>query len=186
VLGKIIFIDIHIKYINIGYMEKELELKLVEKYPKILRDYGGDMRQTCLAFGIEINSGWFNLLDNCMNKLQYFCDLCSKDDREVQVVANQVKEKYGTLRFYYTSYGANDTESRIIDNIVSAAEMASERTCEVTGKDGTLCVRYGWYRTLCYEEARKEGYTACDEGTEEWWQIKDKKNENKQTNENKS
>jgi hypothetical protein len=167
-------------------MNKELESKLVEKYPKILKDYGGDMRQTCMAWGLECGEGWFNLLDNCMNKLQYFCDLCSKDDREVQVVANQIKEKYGTLRFYYTSYGANDVESRIIDNIVSAAERASERTCEVTGNDGASCSRGGWYKTLCYEEARKQGYTANDEGTEEWWQIKDKKNENKQTDNSES
>ena len=167
-------------------MEKELELKLVEKYPNILRDYGGDMTQTCMAWGICTDAGWYNLLDNCMNKLQYFCDLCSKDGRVVQVIANQLKEKYSTLRFYYTIEGANDVESRIIDNIVSAAEMASERTCEVTGKDGTSCARHGWYKTLCYEEARKLGYIACDEGTEEYWQTKDKKNESQQTDNSES
>jgi hypothetical protein len=167
-------------------MEKELELKLVEKYPKILKDYGGDMRQTALCFGFQNDNGWYDLLDKCMNKLQYFCDLCSKEGRLVQVIANTIKTKYGTLRYYYDIDGANDTESSIIDDIVSEAENKSERTCEVTGKDGTLCVRHGWYTTLCYEEARKLGYIACDKGTEEYWKTKDKKNESQQTDNSES
>ena len=44
-------------------MNKELELKLVEKYPKILKEYGGDPKQTCMAFGIETSGdGWYNFL----------------------------------------------------------------------------------------------------------------------------
>jgi hypothetical protein len=168
-------------------MEKELELKLVKKYPNILRDYGGDMTQTCMAWGIETDGdGWYNLLDKCMNKLQYFCDLCSKDGRVVQVIANQIKQKMGSLRYYYTVEGANDIESSIIDDIVSEAENQSQRTCEITGKDGTLCIKHGWYKTLCYEEARKLGYVACDKGTEEYWQTKDKKNESQQTDNSES
>jgi hypothetical protein len=161
-------------------MEKNLQLELVKKYPKILKDYGGDMRQTCMHWGIECGDGWYKLLDKCMQKLQYFCDICSKEGREVQVVASQIKEKFGTLRFYYNIHGTNDVESRIIDNIVSWTEKISETTCEVTGNEGAYCSKGGWYKTLCYDEARKQGYTACDEVTEEWWRIKDKKN-----NENK-
>jgi hypothetical protein len=167
-------------------MNKELDLKLVERYSKILKEYGGDMKQTCMHWGLECDDGWFNFLNECLNKLQYFCDLCSKEGREVQVVANQIKEKYGTLRFYYTTYGANDTESKIIDDIISETERKSGYICENTGKDGEICSRGGWYKTLCYEEARKLGYTACNKETEKWWQIKDKKNENKQTNNSES
>jgi len=170
-------LDIPIKYINIGYMDKELELKLVKKYPKILRDYGGDPMQTCLSFGIETESGWYNLLDKCMEKLQYFCDICSKNGEEVQVVANQVKEKFSALRFYVSVYGANSIENNIIDDIINQAEAESARTCEVTGKHGEPCKRGGWYKTLCYEEARKLGYKACDESTEKYWKEKDTKGE---------
>ena len=158
-------------------MNQELELKLVKKYPKILRDYKGDPMQTCMAWGLEADSGWYELLDKCMEKLQYFCDICSKDGREVQVVANQIKEKYSTLRFYVSVYGANSIENDIIDDIISEAESASARTCEITGKHGEPCKRGGWYKTLCYEEARKLGYVACDSGTEEYWKKKDSKEE---------
>ena len=75
-VGKKSNLDIIIKYINIGYMKYETELELVKKYPKILRDYRGDPMQTCMAFGIETDGdGWNDLLDKCMEKLQYFCDL---------------------------------------------------------------------------------------------------------------
>ena len=158
-------------------MDKEIELELVKKYPKILRDYGGDPMQTCLSWGFEFDNGWKNLIDKCMEKLQYFCDLCSKDGREVQVIANQAKEKFGTLSFYTSTYGANSIESSIIDDIITEAEIRSAHTCEVTGKEGTVCKRGGWYRTLSYEQARKDGYVACNESTEAYWKEKDAKGE---------
>ena len=159
-------------------MKHETELELVKKYPKILRDYRGDPMQTCMAFGIETDGdGWNNLLDKCMEKLQYFCDLCSINDREVQVVANQIKEKFGTLSFYISVYDANTIESSIIDDIITEAEIRSAHTCEVTGKNGTVCKKSGWYRTLSYEQARKDGYVACNESTEAYWKEKDAKGE---------
>lgn len=156
-------------------MNKELELELVKKYPKILTEYGRDPTQTCMAWGIEHDDGWYKLLDKCMEKLQYFCDLCSKDGEQVQVVANQIKEKYGTLSFYTSVYGGDNIQHDIIDDIIDTAERKSAYTCEVTGEHGELCKKGGWYRTLSYEQARKDGYMACKESTEEYWQEKDKK-----------
>lgn len=158
-------------------MKSELELELVKKYPKILRDYKGDKMETCMAWGMECDDGWYELLDKCMEKLQYFCDLSSREGNEVQVVATQIKEKYGTLSFYTSIYGSNGIERDIIDNIIDAAEIKSAHTCEITGKEGTVCKRGGWYRTLCYEEARKSGYVACNESTEAYWKEKDIKGE---------
>jgi hypothetical protein len=171
-------LDIGIIRKNVGKknnMKTELELELVKKYPKILSEYGGDPTQTCLSWGVEHDDGWFKLLDKCMEKLQYFCDLCSKDGEEVQVVANQIKEKYGTLSFYTSVYGGDNIQHDIIDDIIDTAERKSAYTCEVTGEHGELCKKGGWYRTLCYEQARKYGYVACKEATEEYWQEKDKK-----------
>lgn len=159
-------------------MKSELEQQLVKKYPKILKDYKGDMMQTCMAWGMECDDGWFKLLDECMAKLQYFCDLCSKDGEEVQVVANQIKEKYGTLSFYTSFYGGDVIQSDIIDAIIDKAEARSAYTCEVTGEHAEACKKGGWYRTLCYEQARKDGYVACKESTEAYWKEKDAKQSN--------
>lgn len=172
--------DIGITKINVGKknknMKEELELELVKKYPKILRDYKGDPMQTCMAWGVDTDGdGWYKLLDKCMEKLQYFCDLCSKNGEEVQVVANQIKSKYATLSFYTSVYGGDNIQNDIIDDIISEAEAKSARTCEVTGEHGEPCKKGGWYRTLCYEQARKDGYVACNESTEQYWQEKDAK-----------
>jgi hypothetical protein len=162
-------------------MNKELELELVKKYPKILRDYKGDPMQTCMAWGMEFDDGWNDLIDKCLHKLQYFCDLSSKDGETVQVIATQLKEKYGTLSFYFTGEGGKREDWDIIDDIITEAEIRSAHTCEVTGKEGTVCKRGGWYRTLSYEEARKDGYVACNESTEAYWKEKDKKGEKNET-----
>lgn len=158
-------------------MTEELELKLVAKYPKILRDHGGDMTKTCMHWGMEHGDGWYDLLDKGMEKIQYFCNLCPSG---VQLVADQIKEKYGTLRFYYHIENSSEVESAILDDIVSEMERASARTCEVSGDPGYACNRGGWLRTLSYKEARKSGYVASDEGNEAYWQDLDKKTSQEQ------
>jgi hypothetical protein len=59
-----------------------------------------------------------------------------------QVVAEQVKEKFGTLRFYYR--GGDD----YISGLVSMAESMTSVTCEECGNTGTASGS-GWIRTLC-------------------------------------
>lgn len=79
--------------------------------------------------------------------------LLKEDFRDVypvvdQVVVDQVKEKFGALRFYYT--GGDDT----IRGMVRMAESMSAVTCEECGKPGEQ--RHGgWIRTLCDEHAAK-------------------------------
>ena len=156
-------------------MKKELEIELVKKYPNILRDHGGDPMKTCMAWGIETDDGWYELLDKCMEKLQHFCDLCTKNGNPIQVVANQIKEKYGTLSFYYGGEGGTRLYWDIIDDIISETERRSAQVCEASGKHGCLCYRGSWYKTLCYEEARKLGYKASNQDTEDYWVSKDVK-----------
>jgi hypothetical protein len=59
-----------------------------------------------------------------------------------QVVATQVKEKFGTLRFYY------DGGDSKIDGMVRMAESMSGCTCEVCGSPGEIrgC---GWISCQC-------------------------------------
>ena|SRR3990167_6465960 len=54
----------------------------------------------------------------------------------------QVKEKYGTLRFYC---GGDET----IDKYVNLACALSEITCEVCGKPAKLDSTGGWYSVVC-------------------------------------
>jgi len=59
--------------------------------------------------------------------------------------ASQVKEKYGTLRFYMSS-GTHE-----MWDLIDAAEEKSERICEDCGKTAaeTSADDWGWLTTLC-------------------------------------
>ena len=67
-----------------------------------------------------------------------------------QVTLDQVKEKFGTLRFYYT--GGDD----YIDGMVTMAESMSGVTCESCGSGAKTDWNSGWVRTICEpcQEAR--------------------------------
>ena len=67
-----------------------------------------------------------------------------------QVTLDQVKEKFGTLRFYYS--GGDD----YISGMVSLAESMTAVTCENCGNPGS-CRGGGWVHTYCTpcEEARE-------------------------------
>jgi hypothetical protein len=73
-----------------------------------------------------------------------------------QVTLDQVKEKFGTLRFYYT--GGDD----YISGLVSMAESMSGVTCEECGKPGTQ-TSGGWIKTVCVEHGGEDFDTPEDE-----------------------
>jgi hypothetical protein len=66
-----------------------------------------------------------------------------------QVTLDQVKEKFGTLRFYYT--GGDDE----IRGMVRMAESMSGVICEECGSPGTQ-TQGGWIKTAC-DSHRGEG-----------------------------
>jgi hypothetical protein len=68
-----------------------------------------------------------------------------------QVVATQVKEKFGSLRFYY--YGGDD----IVAAFVNMAESMSHVMCEMCGAPGSERGG-GWIQTLCDDHAAERGY----------------------------
>ena len=88
-------------------------------------------------------------------KKKYLIDLREIPEPFPQVVASQIKEKYGTLRFYY--YGGDD----YVDGVVAMAEYLSGLTCETCGAPGKSRGG-GWIRTLCDEHAKKENYELDD------------------------
>jgi hypothetical protein len=71
---------------------------------------------------------------------------------------HQIKEKFGTLRYYFGSNKKlGEIESDIMYAIVGYAEAKSSRTCERCGSYGEI--RDGNYiRTLCDKCAIEAGY----------------------------
>lgn len=103
--------------------------ELVEKHSKILG-----------KVFLEVGEGWYPLIDKLCNYLQFHTD----HNKDPQVVAVQVKEKFGDLRFYVES--ATQEQHAVI----SFVEYLSGNTCDVCGKPGQH--RPGaWLVTRCEE-----------------------------------
>lgn len=142
-------------------MNKHLEKYFVETYPKIFSEMYGPVDKTCMHWGIDCGDGWFNLLDSLCYKIQYRIDNRVNDlksgyvtqgefDLIPQVVAKQVKEKFGTLHFYYK--GGDNT----INSYIEMAESLSAFICEDCGlSDLSLGSTTNWIRNLCPKCAKR-------------------------------
>lgn len=127
-------------------MNRILDKNLCKRYPEIFRDRHGDICQTLMPFGFECDDGWYDIINNLCKKIM--------DLKPNPVpVATQVKEKYGTLRFYVNSAGGE------IHKLILDAETKSSWTCEVCGELGRRCSTGTWCKTLCPTHRIKLGYS---------------------------
>ena len=115
------------------------EQELLKKYPKIFRQKDLPMTDTCMCWGIDCGPGWYPLIDHLCSLLQWDID----HNNEPQVEATQVKEKFGSLRFYTNS----DTDRQ--GGAISFAEHMSQYICEACGNPAKTIDDHGWFSTLC-------------------------------------
>ena len=126
-------------------LKRENDEYLCKVYSKMMVNRNKDMMETCMCWGFECGDGWFQILNQLMGNIQHHIDWKNKDGEVVpQVTLDQVKEKFGRLRFYYT--GGDD----YVRGLVSMAESMSGITCEECGKPGTQ-TSGGWIKTVCVE-----------------------------------
>jgi len=158
-------------------MSPDLQAKLFVKYPKIFADKDKSMQETCMCWGIETPDDWYDIIDTLCHALTYTYSTSVEIDKEdgehlgikpirytdededtyvysiecPQVIAEQVKEKYNTLRFYYHLEYNKDTKYLLdtkkyplllaaihkfhhyVDGIIHYAEVAielKENECE--------------------------------------------------------
>jgi hypothetical protein len=149
-------------------MKEELDKSLCEKYPKIFANRYGDMKETLMCWGFECGDGWYNIIDQLCANIQHHIDWREKqrqwtitfnskaapeelkDIPEVvpQVVAVQVKEKFGALRFYI------DGGDEQIHGMIRMAESMSAVTCETCGSPGRQRGK-DWIYTACDDHVSK-------------------------------
>ena len=155
-------------------MTPELDQHIREKYPLIFPD----------RCEMSINDGWFdiidmlcaniqNRIDNAVTQRKYAIEwnedvndpdfewtkFGEREERKVpelieQVVAKQIKEKFGTLRFYYN--GGDD----YILGLVAMADSMTSRVCEECGSPGVArsTKKQRWVCVLCDKHAEEHGY----------------------------
>lgn len=77
-------------------MTKELEDKIYEQYPALYRQKDLTPQQTCMCWGLSVGDGWYAVINYISEHLTRLAETY-----DVVIEASQVKEKFGTLRFYY-------------------------------------------------------------------------------------
>jgi hypothetical protein len=112
--------------------------------------------------GFAVGAGWYPIIEILCTNIQSHIDWRVKQGQDIaQVEVNQIKEKFGGLRFYYS--GGDDE----ISGMVRMAEAWADVACEECGAAGTRRSG-GWVRTLCdvheaerqariEQQARKDG-----------------------------
>jgi hypothetical protein len=128
-------------------MKQEFDELLCARYPKLMVNRQKTMQETCMYWGFECGDGWFDILDQLMANIQKHIDLKERQGLSIpQVTVDQVKEKFGTLSFYYT--GGDE----YIFGLVSMASSMSGVTCEACGKPGKQ-TDGNWIKTRCEEHS---------------------------------
>ena len=130
---------------------EEFAKRMEEKYPKMFANpYGG----------FAVDKGWWPIIESLCANIQHHVDWKQEQKEKYsrgegceQVVVEQIKEKFGGLRFYYQ--GGDDQ----IHGMVRMAEAWADHSCEECGAPGERRSG-GWIKTLCdkHEELRQERY----------------------------
>jgi hypothetical protein len=144
-------------------LTEENSRKLTERFG-MFQNLNVDPRYPFPMFGFECGDGWFDIIWRLAEDLEKIekKELAETPiDRQAKqslqngypwrLRVHQVKEKFGTLRFYV------DSATDEIFERIHQAETESETICELCGKSGRLRSG-GWVRTLCdkCEEERKK------------------------------
>ena len=123
-------------------MKKELQDKLYTKYPKIFRQKDLPKEESCMYWGIDTEDGWYWLIDSLCSSIQWTIDH-NPHLNIPQVEAEQVKQKFGGLRFYFSG-GSLD-----ISGMVHYAENLSYKICENCGSIKNVTQTKGYVQSLC-------------------------------------
>ena len=134
-------------------MNKELDAALCSKYPLLFKDRHGDMRETLMCWGFACDDGWYPLIDALCSSLMW--DGHNFENNHIRVdppIVVQVKEKFGTLRFYVDNATKEDRIK------IDFAEFLSGTICESCGATRDVSrTKGGWVKTRCLTCQREAG-----------------------------
>lgn len=117
---------------------EEFDKYMCATYSDLFRDRTKPMNVTCMCWGFSIGPGWYFILDQLCKQVTEIQKVSG-----LQVIFDQVKEKFGSARFYFHIDSSNNTLKSddqvhmwcdIIHNIFSKAENETDVTCENCGK----------------------------------------------------
>jgi hypothetical protein len=145
-------------------MKLELDTYLKIKFPKLYTECGGD--EPFALFGFECQDGWFRPILWLSRYLQSYIDQQNKSAEKypddylpvVQIKVVQVKEKFGTLRFYVEG-GNQHTQA-----VITFVEYMSGFICETTGQTENVGYnKSGWIKTHHKSLAKGKDFYGVDD-----------------------
>lgn len=104
------------------------------------------------SFYFECNNGWNLLIDELCSKINLLIEKKYPElkNEEFPFIVLQIKEKYGTLRFYTGS--ANEEIFDLIDEY----EKKSAFICELCGEPGTIKdIGGSWLKCVCNKHLKE-------------------------------
>ena len=148
-------------------MEKDWKFELQEAFPFMRQNNVEEEHNLYKRWGFECSGGWYHLLRECCEAIVARYAEDGIEMNEIDFEPAQIKEKFGTLRFYYGYEDApcgiaafdnlatgesirfepeaegdiDDAKAKLrqdIRFIVRTAEEKSRHTCEVCGAEGEL------------------------------------------------
>jgi len=110
----------------------------------------------------EIPRGWGNLCYMYLNRLTHLLDAYERYNVKEHLMIEQVKEKFGSLRFYYDflPWEENEIEPpewffEKFNNVVASFEDMTAYVCYNCGTVENLETYGGWIHTACPECEQK-------------------------------
>lgn len=113
-------------------MHSDLSNLLYTRYPDIFADKDAPPTDSLMGFGFCCGDGWFFIIDNLCRCIQNHVEWKRRTNPDFSVKAVQVKEKFGTLRFYI------DGGDEEVYGMIKMAECMSRNVCEITGDIGSI------------------------------------------------
>ena len=102
-----------------------------------------------LYWGLSVdNNSWLNVCPDGWKTIVNKADAMLKFVEPDYQIA-QIKEKFGTLRYYIHSSVAEEVKGNLMNAITSWAETRSQHTCMECGMFGKLRDDNHWIVTLC-------------------------------------
>ena len=128
-------------------MKLELQHQLAKDFPFMRGNPKNNTKHMIsdnyTAFGCECGDGWYWVIRNLCAEITA---AYAAEGLEVEIAPTQIKEKYGGLRFYYSSTGRC---LPVVDDIICKYEDIAENTCEECGKPGKLRNHQSWDMVRC-------------------------------------
>jgi hypothetical protein len=124
---------------------RDWRIELIEAHPNLFHARAG-IPEAALGYP-NCEEGWRDLLERACDRIE----TALVEGNAIRVL--EIKEKLGTLRFYWSGELSSEAEAKVKEAIALAVAR-SACSCEICGAEGRLYNRGGWLATACAQHAR--------------------------------